>query len=97
MNTISPNVEAVFKTGLEVELFEAGEEVLSDHLRVTSIGIWYGCPQIEVESLKQEPGKVSYFAYTSHGWKYLFEDPMAGGLCFSQRAVSYILRPKPQS
>lgn len=49
--------------------------------------------RIKVESLKLYPGKTFWFGFveraTHVGWRMLFEDPRAGGLCYSERAPIY--------
>ena len=55
--------------------------------------------EIEIESLNLHPGETTEFVFIRHsdpdreGWRMLFEDPMTGGRCFSQRAPTYNFEP----
>lgn len=82
-----------FSVGLRMEILDFGRKV--DEITIKSINDRN--QRIEVESLKLNPGKTVWFGVVSRtadlGWRMLFEDPLAGGLCYSQRAPIYFFKP----
>ena len=87
-----------FTNGMKVKILEKGETI--DEAIVQRVGIGGHPPtdEIEIKSLKFHPGETTEFAFIRHsdsdreGWRMLFEDPMAGGRCFSQRAPTYTFK-----
>ncbi len=85
--------------GMKVKILEKGGII--DEAIVRSVGTG-GQPlmqEVEIESLQLHPGETTKFAFIRHddpnraGWRMLFEDPMTGGRCYSQRASTYAFEP----
>ena len=81
--------------GMKVKILENGEVIDKAIVRRVGTGGHPPTQEIEIESLNLHPGETTEFALIRHsdpsreGWRMLFEDPMAGGRCFSQRAPIY--------
>lgn len=76
-----------FSAEMLLVLFENKEKI--DDVKVIS----FKENEVTVESLTLNPGALTTFANTGDAvnqtWKMLFDDPMGGGRCFSQRAPFY--------
>lgn len=89
----------VLEVGQKVAMLENGKVIDRGILRRVGTGGSPEKPEIEVESQKLAPGTKTEFAFfhdrdeSKSGWRMLFEDPMAGGRCFSQRAPLYVFKP----
>ena len=85
--------------GMKVKILENGEVIDEAIVRRVGSGGHPPTQEIEIESLGLHPGETTEFAFIRHsdpgreGWRMLFEDPMAGGRCFSQRAPTYTFEP----
>ena len=73
------------KVGNTVLVLENHSEV--DRVRVVRIKKRKGfSPVVVVESLKTPGvGENIGFSHEAEGWKFLHQDPMTGGLCYSER------------
>ncbi|MFA6429930.1 MAG: hypothetical protein WCV84_05560 [Patescibacteria group bacterium] len=77
-----------FAQGMRVQVIQRGEAVDEAIIKRVSTGGNPPTQEVEIESLNHSPGRRTQFALIDGGWRMLFNDPMAGGRCYSQRAPS---------
>ncbi len=82
--------------GMKIKVLEKSEVIDEAIIRRARIGENPLTQEIEAESLKLHPGKITEFAFIQdsdpdkQGWRMLFENPMGRGRCFSKRAPTYV-------
>lgn len=81
--------------GMKVKILEKGEVIDEANIRRLGTGKHSLMDEIEIESLKLHAGETIEFVFipSREGWCMVFEDPMAGGRCFSQRGPTYTFEP----
>ena len=85
--------------GFRAALLECGEVIDTVRILCVERGGEHNSLEMQIESLDLDPGAKEEFVFLAvrdrEAWRMLFEDPMAGGRCFSQRAPGYDFAPIP--